>query len=214
MFFIRPSTLPWMVSFLANIRELSNVDHYNDSFFWFVLKFIHSSQGVYKTPVLVRWSSWLGHLPVTEEITGSSPVRTVSMESYSSGLRGWFAKPLVRYKDVAWVRIPYFPFILYMENYPSGWRGRSRKPLGRHLSAQEFESLILLCGLFDVGRPSLHSQNRPTCTPSDWVKPFRAYHARISNVQELCNWQLKCCPLILMRLTILLPKASVMNRLL
>lgn len=133
------------------------------------------------------------------------------LESYSSGLRGWFAKPLVRYNDVAWVRIPYFPFILFMENYPSGLRERSRKPSGRHLSAQEFESLILLFGLFDVGRPSSHSQNRPPCTPNDRVKPFRAYHVRISN-SGLCNWQLKYCPLILMRLIVLLPRVSAMNR--
>ncbi|SON66591.1 protein of unknown function [Latilactobacillus sakei] len=27
---------------------------------------------------MVAWSSWLGRLPVTQEITGSSPVVTVS----------------------------------------------------------------------------------------------------------------------------------------
>ena len=28
---------------------------------------------------MVPWSSWLGRLPVTQEITGSSPVGTVSL---------------------------------------------------------------------------------------------------------------------------------------
>ncbi len=43
--------------------------------------------------IMVPWSSWLGRLPVTQEITGSSPVGTVIpviIEKYKSNLLLYF----------------------------------------------------------------------------------------------------------------------------
>ena len=44
--------------------------------------------------MLVAWSSWLGRLPVTEEITGSSPVATVN-GSVAQLVEQWIEAPCV-----------------------------------------------------------------------------------------------------------------------